>query len=124
MKSATKNGTKKTRGRPATGTGVQIGTRWPEDTVAAIERWAAAQDDKPGRSEAIRRLVELGLAKKPAAKSSPRVAARAAELAGNVIDEQADPAATTEEQASRKKRLVKGPEGFRDVRIDLPKAKR
>jgi hypothetical protein len=23
--------------------------------------WAAAQDDEPGRSEAIRRLVELGL---------------------------------------------------------------
>jgi hypothetical protein len=61
MKSARKNGTKKRRGRPATGQGVQIGTRWPEGTVAAIDAWAAAQDDEPGRSEAVRRLVELGL---------------------------------------------------------------
>jgi hypothetical protein len=61
MKSARKNGTKKRRGRPATGQGAQIGTRWPEGTVAAIDAWAAAQDDEPGRSEAIRRLVELGL---------------------------------------------------------------
>jgi hypothetical protein len=61
MKSARKNGTKKGRGRPATGQGVQIGTRWPEGTVTAIDDWAAAQNDEPGRSEAIRRLVELGL---------------------------------------------------------------
>jgi hypothetical protein len=26
-----------------------------------IDAWAAAQDDEPGRSEAIRRLVEIGL---------------------------------------------------------------
>jgi hypothetical protein len=35
--------------------------RWPEDTIAAIDSWAAKQADKPGRSEAIRRLVEIGL---------------------------------------------------------------
>jgi len=28
---------------------------------AAVDAWAAARDDEPGRSEAIRRLVELGL---------------------------------------------------------------
>jgi hypothetical protein len=28
---------------------------------AAVDAWAAVQDDEPGRSEAIRRLVELGL---------------------------------------------------------------
>jgi hypothetical protein len=26
-----------------------------------IDAWAAAQEDEPGRSEAIRRLVEIGL---------------------------------------------------------------
>jgi hypothetical protein len=31
---------------------------------AAVDAWAAAQDDVPGRSEAIRRLVELGLSVK------------------------------------------------------------
>jgi hypothetical protein len=60
MKQVRKNGTKKRRGRPATGQGIQIGTRWPESTVASIDAWAATQDD-PGRSEAIRRLVEIGL---------------------------------------------------------------
>jgi len=61
MKSARKNGTKKRRGRPATGRGLQIGTRWSDEIVALIDAWAATQDDEPGRSDAIRRLVELGL---------------------------------------------------------------
>jgi hypothetical protein len=61
MKAARKNGTKKRRGRPATGQGLQIGTRWPEETVGAIDAWAVAQGDEPNRSEAIRRLVEIGL---------------------------------------------------------------
>jgi hypothetical protein len=26
-----------------------------------VDLWAAKQDDRPGRSEAIRRLVEIGL---------------------------------------------------------------
>jgi hypothetical protein len=58
---ARKNGTKKARGRPATGQGLQIGTRWPDMTVASIDAWAARQADTPSRSEAIRRLVEIGL---------------------------------------------------------------
>jgi hypothetical protein len=61
MKAARKNGTKKRRGRPATGQGMQIGTRWPDERVAMIDAWAVAQQDEPGRSEAIRRLVEIGL---------------------------------------------------------------
>jgi hypothetical protein len=61
MKSARKNGIKKRRGRPATGRGLQIGTRWSDEIVAMIDAWAAAQEDEPGRSVAIRRLVELGL---------------------------------------------------------------
>ena len=64
MKSARKNATKKRGGRPATGQDLQIGTRWPDKTVAMIDTWPAAQDDEPGRSEAIRRLVEIGLKKK------------------------------------------------------------
>ena len=40
---------------------MQIGSRWPEQTVAAIDAWAASQSDEPGRSEAVRRLVEIGL---------------------------------------------------------------
>ena len=29
--------------------------------MAMVDAWAVSQDDQPGRSEAIRRLVELGL---------------------------------------------------------------
>jgi hypothetical protein len=32
--------------------------------MANVDAWAAAQEDEPGRSEAIRRLVELGLKSK------------------------------------------------------------
>jgi hypothetical protein len=61
MKAARENGTKKKRGRPATGRGLQIGARWPDETVAMIDAWAASQEDELGRPEAIRRLVEIGL---------------------------------------------------------------
>jgi hypothetical protein len=61
MKSATKKDTKKSRGRPATGIGIQIGTRWPPEIVRLVDEWRREEPDLPGRPEAIRRLVELGL---------------------------------------------------------------
>jgi hypothetical protein len=56
-------GTKKTRrGRPkTTGPGTQIGMRWPESLLKAIDAWRGKQEGNPERSEAIRRLVEIGL---------------------------------------------------------------
>jgi hypothetical protein len=48
-------------GRPAIGKDPLINQRMPQTMVDAIDAWAAAQDDEPGRSEAIRRLVEIGL---------------------------------------------------------------
>lgn len=44
-----------------TGTGTLVGVRWHEEDLNAIERWSKHQEDKPERSEAIRRLVRLGL---------------------------------------------------------------
>jgi hypothetical protein len=35
--------------------------RLSDDFIAQVDKWAATQPDAPGRSEAIRRLVELGL---------------------------------------------------------------
>jgi hypothetical protein len=61
MKPPRKNGTKKRPGRPATGQGVQVGARWALDIIEKVDAWALKQKDRPGRSEAIRRLVELGL---------------------------------------------------------------
>jgi hypothetical protein len=61
MKAARKNGIKKGRGRPASGIGIQIGTRWSPETVRLVDDWRRKEPDLPNRSEAIRRLVELGL---------------------------------------------------------------
>ena len=35
--------------------------RLSNEFMAAVDAWAASQDDTPGRSEAIRRLVEMAL---------------------------------------------------------------
>jgi hypothetical protein len=51
--------------------------------------------------------------------SSPRVhkgAPKAAEMAGREVDRLGDASATSEERASRKRRLVSGPREFRDMR--------
>ncbi|WP_126154658.1 hypothetical protein [Paracoccus haematequi] len=40
--------------------------------VAQIDAWRKAQDDLPSRSEAIRRLVDLGLAASGKARGSAR----------------------------------------------------
>jgi hypothetical protein len=50
---------RKKRGRPATGTDPLYGVRIPEELMVRIEQWAKA--NVATRSEAIRRLVELGL---------------------------------------------------------------
>jgi hypothetical protein len=49
------------RGRPATGKMPTIALRATDEFRDTVERWAAKQSDKPNLSEAIRRLVELGL---------------------------------------------------------------
>jgi hypothetical protein len=106
-------------GRPATGKDPVRTMRLSDEFIASVDAWAAKQDDQPGRSEAIRRLVELGLsAGKPFAKTSKRTSAKVKELAGQAIDAVADPRASTEEQAERKRRLLKGPEEFLDLRRD------
>jgi hypothetical protein len=48
-------------GRPHTGITPLMGFRADPLTRAAIVKWAEYQPDKPSLSEAIRRLVELGL---------------------------------------------------------------
>jgi len=51
----------KSPGRPATGVTPMVGFRADPVTRAAIVKWAENQPDTPTLSEAIRRLVELGL---------------------------------------------------------------
>jgi hypothetical protein len=49
----------KKRGRPATGRDPVSAVRLPLDMTSAVDKWA--EDHAANRSEAIRRLVELGL---------------------------------------------------------------
>jgi Arc/MetJ-type ribon-helix-helix transcriptional regulator len=56
---------KKGRGRPATGHDPTTTIRLSPEFREKVDEWAARQEDKPPRSEAIRRLVELGLAAAP-----------------------------------------------------------
>ncbi len=116
--------TKKRRGPPPTGKGILIGVRLHPPGVMALETWIAKQDDSPSRPEAIRRLVELGLAgARPAPRRRKKAASKATELATVAIDRLADKSAPAEERASRKRRLLKGPAEFRELRTDLPKNK-
>jgi hypothetical protein len=61
MEAARKNATRKSRRRPTTGKGIQVGERWSPGTIDQIDDWRRQQLDPPGRPEAIRRLVEIGL---------------------------------------------------------------
>jgi hypothetical protein len=114
------------RGRPVTtGTGTTIGVRMLDDRIAALDAWIKAYAPDLSRPEAIRRLVELGLGistpTKPVSKASNKT--RAAELAAKVVDKMIDPTAPADERDRRRRRLTKGPQEFREDRVDLPKAK-
>jgi metal-responsive CopG/Arc/MetJ family transcriptional regulator len=60
-KSIPKREEKRRAGRPATGKMPMASLRLPDALAVQIDAWALAQADGPGRSEAIRRLIELGL---------------------------------------------------------------
>jgi Arc/MetJ-type ribon-helix-helix transcriptional regulator len=111
-------------GGPATSRDPLIGLRLSRKIIAQIDEWSKRRGTKT-RSEAIRRLVELGLAgSQPALRPRARVPSKAADLAAQRIDELGDPSATDEERQTRKQRLLRGPKEFRDIRGDLPARKR
>ena len=110
---------KKKRGRPPPGRGTQIGIRWQDPELSAIDGWREKHDDA-SRPEAIRRLVELGLTVKTKWAPSERQRAALADLASKAIDSLTVGKAESDEKASRKRRLIKGPEEFREVRVDRP----
>jgi hypothetical protein len=112
-------------GRPATGRDPVRAIRLSDEFLAEVDAWADRQDDQPGRSEAIRRLVELGLTVRTKSKQPPvERATRAKELASKAIDKVADQSASQEERIQRRRRLTKGPHEFREDRVDLSETKR
>lgn len=122
MKKSIKVDQKTKRGRPATGRGIMVSSRIPQPVVEAVDNWALKVATT--RSDAIRRLVEIGLKIKPAKPvAKPGRRTRARDLAKGAIEKMADPAASPEERTQRQRRLTRGPEEFREVRVDLPKRK-
>ncbi len=95
--------------------------RLPPALGAEVDKWAGLQADAPTRSEAIRRLVELGLTVKPKSAPTQRQRASLADLASKAIDSLT--VGTVDSDESRKRRLIKGPEEFQQVRVDQPKPK-
>jgi hypothetical protein len=94
-----------------------IGIRLARDKRRAVEAWAKTQLDKPSLSEAVRRLVELGLASAHRSVARIKKAMEASEMAGQEIDR----LATDEERQRRKRQLIKGPKKLRDIRRNRPK---
>jgi hypothetical protein len=124
MKKSIKVDQKKKRGRPPTGRGIMVSSRFPAPVVEAVDDWALKTETT--RSDAIRRLVEIALKAetpaKPAGKPGRR--SRAAELAADQIEKMIGSSAPSEERDRRKIRLTKGPPEFREERLDQPKAKK
>jgi hypothetical protein len=79
----------------------------------STQRW----DNEGGAIKGVR-------AKRPRHAAELKTQHKAADVAGKVIDWHADRSATAEERASRKRRLLKGPKEFRELRRDQPKTKR
>ena len=95
-----------------------VGVRLSSELRSRIERWAEKQTHGPKLSEAIRSLVEIGLASAPLGRRSPKAAAKATKLAGREIERMADKSASAAVRAKRKRRLLKGPTEFRAMRKD------
>jgi len=57
----TRGGKRPGSGRKPTGVDPARTIRLSDEFIAAVDAWRRLQDDPPSRSEAIRRLVELGL---------------------------------------------------------------
>jgi len=104
------------KGRPAQ-TGQLIGVRFQPQPLAALDVWRRKEEDLPSRAEAIRRLVEQALNTQTDIRPiKPEAQQKAAELAAREIDKVTDRNLPIEERAQRKRRLVKGPREFRDIR--------
>ena len=102
-----------------TGPSTVVGLRCHKPFLVAVDSWREREEGKPSRPAAIVRLAEIGLATSGSAgRTNPKAAAKASEMAGAEIDRLTDKSTPHEERASRKRRLLKGPSEFRDLRKD------
>jgi hypothetical protein len=107
--------------------------RLPPDQLADLDRWirdiARRMRSKPtGRPEAVRDILQNHFdtqrqhwAREDVHKTKSATRDKSADLAGRTIDAIADQSAPVEDRAKRKRRLLKGPQEFREMRDDLRK---
>jgi len=104
-----------------------ISVRPSRELLERLDRWIATQENAVSRSEAVLRLAEMGLNNagvSSKAEEPSRGAEQAAGMAGDMIDHLADRSATREDREQRKRRLVKGPSEFREIRKQHGDARR
>ena len=113
------------KSQPATGSAPPVALRLPPSLLSEIDTWAERQSIGLSREDAIRRLIEKGLGgARLATRHNTKIAAHASKVASQTIDSIVDKSAPPQEQESRKRRLLKGPQEFRDMRSDLAKPKK
>ena len=97
--------------------------KMPERLTEAVDAWAEAH--QLSRSDAICKLVELGLKIAPPTRTPVHAiasdATRIEELAVHELEALLDPALPVDERERRIRRLTEGPPEFSHERIDLPK---
>ena len=104
-----------------------ITVRLSRDLLERLDRWIGSQEGALGRSEAVGRLAEMGLNQAGVSSRTGkpgRGAEQAAGMASDMIDSLADRSATHEHREQRKRRLVKGPGEFREMRKKHDDARR
>lgn len=93
-----------------------VAARMPRRLIDEVEAWAGK--NAINRSDAFRQLVESGLKARRPRGHNNQPKQRAKEMAGEAIDAKSDGGANPDDRANRKRRLIKGPEEFRNWRID------
>jgi hypothetical protein len=84
----------------------------------AVDKWA--KRNGTNRSQAIRRLIELGLAGTQMPRGrTPAARSKAYDLASKQVDKLIDPSTPNEERQQRKRRLLRGPGEFREIRDEV-----
>jgi hypothetical protein len=94
--------------------------RLTPDQIKWLDTWIAKQREPLTRPEALRTLALMKV-KTERRQSPDQQKERAREMAGKAIDRMSDTTAPADAQAGRKRRLLKGPEEFRDSRVDRRK---
>jgi Arc/MetJ-type ribon-helix-helix transcriptional regulator len=107
------------KARPAAGADPLIALRLPSQLIASLDKWAKRQKS-PSRSAAIRELLEQALGHAaPRGRRDQGSTAKASSMARQEMEwVTKDDATPADEQERRKRRLLKGPREFRDIRSD------